>query len=62
MKEELEELEEKQIEPKIKTLKIKPLRDHVIKHNEFFYDLKKGEEIEVDIRFKQTLKTEKVMR
>jgi len=51
-----------EFKPKKKTIKIKPLKDHIIAHNEFFYDIKKGEEIEIDERFKVTLKTEKVMR
>jgi len=58
MEKEVKELFKK----KPKTIKILPLRDHVIKHNEFYYEIKKGEEIEIDIRFKETLKTEKVTR
>lgn len=61
MIEEKEEIN-KVVEPKAKTIKIKPLKDHVISHNEFYYEIKKGEEIEIDARFKQTLKTEKVTR
>lgn len=50
------------VKEKSKTIKIKPLRDYVLKHNEFYYEIVKGEEIEVDKRFKETLKTEKVTR
>ncbi len=56
--------EEVKIEETIeaKTKKIKPLKDFVIHHNEFHYDLKKGEEIEVDAKFLPNLRTEKVIK
>lgn len=41
--------------------RIVPLKDHVIKQNKFYYDLKKGEPIYVNKLFIQTLKTEKVI-
>lgn len=40
---------------------ITPKKDHVIKHNEFYYDLKKGVTTEVNKLFIETLKTEKVI-
>lgn len=46
---------------KSKTIKIVPLKDHVIAQNEFFYDLKEGVEIEVDARFLEVLQTEKII-
>lgn len=54
------EKEEVKTEKKLK--KIKPLKDFVIKMNEFNYIIKKGEEIEVDRMFLQNLKTEKVIK
>ncbi len=41
---------------------IYPLRDFVIKMNEFYYDIKEGEEIEVHKMFLPNLKTEKVIK
>lgn len=41
--------------------RIIPKRDHVIKHNSFFYDLKEGEPIYVNKLFLAGLKTEKVI-
>lgn len=41
--------------------KVIPLKDHVIKHNDFYYELKKGFAIYVNKIFIQTLKTEKVI-
>lgn len=40
---------------------VTPLRDHVIKQNAFYYELKKGEPIRINKLFIQTLKTEKVI-
>ena len=36
-------------------------KDHVIKHNEFYYEIKKGDIVKVDKIFLQVLKTEKVI-
>ncbi len=44
-----------------KLVSIVPLKDHVIKQNYYFYDLKKGEEIQVADVFIETLKTENVI-
>jgi hypothetical protein len=41
--------------------RIMPLKDFVIKHNDFHYDLKKGVPAEVNKMFIQNLKTEKVI-
>lgn len=42
-------------------ISILPLKDHVIKQNEFYYEIKKDEMIEVDKRFLEVLQTEKVI-
>lgn len=55
------EKEEKKVEAKSKSKKIKPKKDFKIRQNEFSYDLVKGEEIEIDLRFIENLKTEKVI-
>ncbi len=57
---------DREFKPKTKKEKsnlitIIPLRDHVIKHNEFYYDIKKGKMIDVDKRFLEVLQTEKVI-
>lgn len=56
--------EKKQEEVKTKNglVSVKPLKDFVIHMNEFHYDLKKGEEIEVHKMFLKNLKTEKVIK
>lgn len=43
-------------------VEIKPLKDHVILFNEYKYEIKKGEKIEVHKMFLSTLKTEKVIK
>jgi len=53
------EKETKKVE--VKLVKIKPLRDHVIKQNDYHYVIKKGVEIEVAEHFIAALKTEKVI-
>lgn len=40
---------------------ILPMKDHVIAQNEFYYDLKKDVMIDIDKRFIEVLKTEKVI-
>lgn len=45
-----------------KFIKIKPLKDHVICHNEYYIEIKKGESCEVPALFKDNLKTEKVIK
>lgn len=64
MKEQKEEQtkKEKKVEVSKPANVIVPLKDFVIKHNEFFYELKKGQEIEVDKKFLPNLKTEKVIK
>lgn len=47
--------------PKKDLARIHPLKDHVIKHNEFYYDIVKGVSMDVDKRFLEVLKTEKVI-
>lgn len=51
--------EEKKKESKM--ISIIPLKNHVIKQNEFYYEIKKGEKIEIDRRFLQVLLTEKII-
>jgi hypothetical protein len=56
---------EREIEkPKKKSVlvEIKPLKDHVIVFNEYRYEIRKGEKIEVHKMFLATLKTEKVIK
>ena len=52
------------IEVKIKSelKEVKPLKDFVIRFNDFYYELKKGELIEVHKMFLSNLKTEKVIK
>jgi hypothetical protein len=38
-----------------------PLKDHVVKQNEFYYELKKGVMVDIDKRFLEVLLTEKVI-
>ena len=57
--------EEKQIDevkPKSDLIKIKPLKDFIIHMNEFHYELKKGESMEVHKMFLPNLKTEKIIK
>lgn len=49
-------------EKKSTLAEITPLKDHVIRHNEFHYDLKKGEKSLVDKKFLDALKAEKVIK
>ena len=58
---EVKETKEK-AESKKSTQKIMPLKDFVVKHNGFYYEIKKGEEIEVEKVFIPNLKTEKVIK
>jgi hypothetical protein len=44
-----------------KSVSIIPLKDHIICHNEFYYDLKEGVEIEIDKKFLEVLLSEKVI-
>lgn len=55
----MKEVEKKK--PAAKTISIVPLKDHVIVQNDFKYELKQGVEIEIDVRFLETLKTEKIL-
>jgi hypothetical protein len=52
-----------EIKPKVelKEIEIVPLKDHVIKQNNFYYELKKGEKIKVDKKFLATLLIEKII-
>ena len=52
---------EKEEKVKSNTISIIPLHDHVISHNEFYYELKKDEMIEIDKRFLPTLIAEKLI-
>lgn len=53
----------KEVSAKVeKLVSIKPLKDFVIKFNDFYYNIKKGEEIKVDKMFLPNLKTEKVIK
>jgi hypothetical protein len=52
----------KEVKKVSKIQKIKPLKDFVIKQNDFYYEIKKGESIEIDKRFLPNLKTEKVIK
>lgn len=45
----------------ITSLEILPLKDFEIKHNDTHIIIKKGELIEIPVKFLQNLKTEKVM-
>jgi hypothetical protein len=58
---EVKEHKEK-AETKKPTQKILPLKDFIIKHNGFYYEIKQGEEIEIDKKFLANLKTEKVIK
>jgi hypothetical protein len=42
-------------------ISIMPLKDHVIKQNGFYYNIKKDEMIDVDKKFLEVLQTEKVI-
>lgn len=44
-----------------KMVKIMPLKDHVVKQNKFYYEIKQGVEISVAEQFIAALKTEKVI-
>lgn len=54
--------EEKEVEAKSELKRIRPLKDFTIRFNEYSYDLKKDEAIEVHEMFLQNLKTEKVIK
>ncbi len=62
MEKEKEKEKEKEAKKKVELVKVKPLKDFVIHTHEFHYDLKKGEELEVNKIFLQNLKTEKVIK
>ena len=53
--------EKKKVEVVPKLVKINPLKDHDIKQNAFYYDLKKGVSCEVAEHFIAALKSEKVI-
>ena len=58
-----EQKESKSYDPKKgKSLKVKPLKDHVIHHNDDHIELKKGEACEVPSKYLETLRTEKVIK
>jgi len=46
----------------LSTVEILPLKDFVIKHNDFYVELKSGESIEIPVKFLQNLKTENVIK
>lgn len=52
---------EKKDETSTKLVKVTPKKDHVIAHNEYFYDLKEGVTSEVHPMFIPNLKTENVL-
>ena len=55
--------DKKEMKPKeIKLVEVDPLKDHVIKHNAYFYELKKGKTAKVAEIFLAALKTEKVIK
>ncbi len=54
--------EKEEVKTKSDLKKVMPLKDFVIKMNEFYYELKKGEAIEVHKMFLPNLKTEKVIK
>lgn len=49
-------------EKKAELVEVKPLRDHVLKQNDYFYDLKKGKTVKVAKHFIPALKAEKVIK
>ncbi len=57
-----EKTEKKPVAKELKLVEVKPLKDHIIKQNAFFYVLKKGEPISVAEHFLKALKTEKVIK
>lgn len=59
-KEEKKEMKPVSKEPKL--VEVIPLKDHTIKHNAYFYDLKKGKPAKVAELFLAALKTEKVIK
>ena len=54
--------EMKPVVKEIKLVEVAPLKDHVIKHNAYFYELKKGKTAKVAEIFLAALKTEKVIK
>lgn len=52
----------KMVEPAASEIEILPLKDFVIKQNDFFIELKQGTPATVPVRFIQNLKTEKIIR
>ncbi len=44
-----------------KLITVVPLKDHVIKQNDFYYEIKKGVMIDIDKSFLEVLLTEKVI-
>lgn len=45
-----------------KEVEVKPLKDFIIKHNDFYFELIKGEKISIPKMFIPNLKTEKVIK
>lgn len=60
MEKKKKEVKAKEKQPKL--VEVLPLKDHKIKQNAFFYDLKKDKPQKVDERFLEALKTEKVIK
>lgn len=54
--------EEDEVKKESELKQIRPMRDFVIHHNEYHYDLKKGKSIEVHKKFLDNLKIEKVIK
>ena len=57
-----EEKKEEEVKVESELVKVKPLKDFKIRFNEFSYELKKGESIEVHKMFLPNLKTEKIIK
>lgn len=54
-------MKKEEIKKESSIVTILPLKDHIIAQNEFYYDLKKDVMIDIDKRFLEVLKTEKVI-
>jgi len=58
----MDEIKETVGKKEAKSKKIKPLKDFIIKQNDFMLELKEGESIEVPSKYLANLKTEKVIK
>ena len=54
-------MKKEEIKKESSIVTILPLKDHIIAQNEFYYELKKDVMIDIDKRFLEVLKTEKVI-